>query len=129
MAQITPEVKEAIQIAIQLEKDGRQFFEKAAEETKNELGKKMFLKLASDEVRHLVTFEKMFKSLADPKTWKELLKETDAHSVGKNSIGRTIEGMYTQGFLFKDEGGNNAKVFSRNPDKPFNRFSDRDSES
>jgi rubrerythrin len=75
MAQITPEVKEAIQIAIQLEKDGRQFFEKAAEETKNELGKKMFLKLASDEVRHLVTFEKMFKSLADPKTWKELLKE------------------------------------------------------
>jgi rubrerythrin len=76
MAQITPEVKEAIQVAIQLEKDGRQFFEKAAEETKNELGKKMFLKLASDEVRHLVTFEKMFKSLADPKTWKELLKET-----------------------------------------------------
>lgn len=75
MAQITPEVKEAIQVAIQLEKDGRQFFEKAAEETKNELGKKMFLKLASDEVRHLVTFEKMFKSLADPKTWKELLKE------------------------------------------------------
>lgn len=75
MAQITPEVKEAIKTAIQLEKDGRQFFERAAEETKNELGKKMFLKLASDEVRHLVTFERMFKTLADPETWKELLKE------------------------------------------------------
>lgn len=75
MSQTTSQVKEAIKTAIQLEKDGRQFFEEAAEETKNELGKKMFLKLASDEIRHLVTFEKMFKSLADPQTWKELLQE------------------------------------------------------
>jgi len=74
MAEMTPQVKEAIQTAIQLEKDGRQFFELAAEETKNELGKKMFQKLAADEIRHLVTFEKMFKTLADPKTWKELMK-------------------------------------------------------
>lgn len=74
MAKITPEVKEAIKTAIQLEKDGRQFFEQAAEDTNNELGKKMFQKLAADEVRHLVTFEKMFKTLADPETWRELLK-------------------------------------------------------
>ncbi len=74
MAEITPQVREAIKTAIQLEKDGREFFEQAAEETKNELGKKMFHKLAGDEVRHLVTFEKMFKTLTDPKTWKELLK-------------------------------------------------------
>jgi rubrerythrin len=74
MSQITPEVKEAIKTAIQLEKDGRKFFEQAAEETKNELGQKMFHKLANDEIRHLVTFEKMFKTLADPNTWRELLK-------------------------------------------------------
>lgn len=75
MSQMSPEVKEAIKTAIQLEKDGRQFFEKAAAETKNRLGQKMFRKLAADEVRHLVTFEKMFKTLADPKTWQELLRE------------------------------------------------------
>jgi len=75
MSQISPEVKEAIKTAIQLEKDGRKFFEQAAEETENELGKKMFRKLADDEIRHLVTFEKMFKTLTDPKTWGQLLKE------------------------------------------------------
>jgi rubrerythrin len=74
MAKITPEVEEAIKTAIQLEKDGRKFFQQAAQETSNELGKKMFQKLAADEVRHLVTFEKMFKTLADPETWRELLK-------------------------------------------------------
>lgn len=75
MSQITPEIKEAIKAAIQLEKDGRNFFELAAKETQNELGRKMFRKLAADEIRHLQTFQKMFKALADPETWKDLLKE------------------------------------------------------
>ena len=75
MPQITPQVKEAIKIAIQLEKDGRAFFQKAAQETENELGKKMFRKLAADELRHLQTFTKMFQTLTDPETWRELLRE------------------------------------------------------
>jgi rubrerythrin len=75
MPEITSQVVEAIKTAIQLEKDGQAFFEKAAAETKNELGKRMFRKLATDEVRHLQTFKKMFATLTDPETWKLLLKE------------------------------------------------------
>lgn len=73
MTEIAPNVREAIKTAIQLEKDGQAFFHQAAKETGNELGKKMFRKLASDEVRHLQTFKKMFQTLTDPRTWKKLL--------------------------------------------------------
>lgn len=79
MTEITPQVREAIKTAIQLEKDGRAFFEQAAKETQNELGKKMFRKLAGDEIRHLKTFKRMFETLTDPQTWRELLKEGSPH--------------------------------------------------
>jgi len=73
MSDIALNVQEAIKTAIQLEKDGQAFFNQAAEETSNELGKKMFRKLAGDEVRHLQTFKKMFQTITDPKTWKQLM--------------------------------------------------------
>jgi rubrerythrin len=76
MSQIAPNVREAIKTAIQLENDGQAFFSKAAQETSNELGKKMFRKLAADEVRHLQTFKKMFETLTDPQTWKQLMAES-----------------------------------------------------
>jgi rubrerythrin len=75
MTKIAPQVREAVKTAIQLEKDGKAFFDKAAQETENELGKKMFRKLAADEVRHLQTFKKMFQTITDPKTWKQLMAE------------------------------------------------------
>lgn len=73
MSQIASNVREAIQTAIQLEKDGKAFFDQAAQETDNALGKKMFRKLAADEVRHLQTFKKMFQTITDPQTWKQLM--------------------------------------------------------
>jgi rubrerythrin len=75
MSPIASSVKEAIKTAIQLEKDGQAFFEQAARETSNDLGKKMFHKLANDEVRHLQTFKKMFQTIADPQIWKQLMAE------------------------------------------------------
>jgi rubrerythrin len=75
MTQIAPEIREAIKTAIQLEKDGKAFFDQAAQETKNELGKKMFRKLAADEVRHLQTFKEMFQTITDPALWKKLMAE------------------------------------------------------
>jgi rubrerythrin len=75
MSHIAASVREAIKTAIQLEKDGKAFFDQATRETSNDLGKKMFRKLASDEVRHLQTFKKMFQTIADPQTWKQLMAE------------------------------------------------------
>lgn len=52
---------EEIKIALQLEKDGYAYYKKAAELCPNEYGKKMFEKLAQDEIEHL----RKFKSIAE----------------------------------------------------------------
>ena len=54
-------VKEAIQTAIQMEKDGHAFYTKAAAQTSSEMGAKIFESIAEDELVHLETFKKMFE--------------------------------------------------------------------
>ena len=66
----TPSALEAMKMAIQMEKDGQVFYEKAAKETTNELGKKMFQSLARDEIEHLDTFQKIFDTIASTGDWK-----------------------------------------------------------
>jgi rubrerythrin len=61
--------------AIRLEINGRGFFDHAAEVTHNELGKKMFRKLAQDEVRHLDTFRQLFSSMIGKQEWKDFVEE------------------------------------------------------
>lgn len=81
MSEISPQALEAIKMAIQLEKDGRAFYEQAAQKTKHKLAKKMFETLAKDEIDHLHTFQKMFDSLIKPDEWKELTEKPS--KVGK----------------------------------------------
>lgn len=74
MSEVNPQVVEAIKMAIQLEKDGRAFFEEAANKAQRPLAKKMFKTLAKDEINHLHTFQKMFDSIITPTEWEELVK-------------------------------------------------------
>jgi hypothetical protein len=60
---------------------------------------------------------------------KELLEGSDAENVGENRIGKTVTDMHEQGFLLMNKGKNNAQIFSRNPDKPYKRFSDGEGDS
>jgi rubrerythrin len=60
---------------IRLEINGRGFFDHAAEVTHNELGKKMFRKLAQDEIRHLDTFRQLFSSIIGKEEWKNFVEE------------------------------------------------------
>lgn len=55
------DVKEAIKTAIQMEKDGHAFYMKAAAQTTDEMGSKIFESIAKDELTHLETFKKMFE--------------------------------------------------------------------
>lgn len=49
----------ALGVAIQMEKEGIAFYTKAADQTKNPLGRKMFLSLVGDEQRHVRIFEEL----------------------------------------------------------------------
>jgi len=57
---VEDDVKDAIQRAIQMEKDGYAFYMKAALQTSSDLGKQIFESIAKDEQVHLEVFQKMF---------------------------------------------------------------------
>lgn len=67
---ITPEIKKAIEEAIQLEVEGRHFFLAAAEATKNEKGKKMFKWLADEELKHMEVFSRLFSEVLGSEDWR-----------------------------------------------------------
>ena len=57
MQRPAPDPIAALEFAIQLERDGRAFYLKAAEATSDEMGKKVFSQLAREEVEHLRMLE------------------------------------------------------------------------
>ena len=66
-------VKEAIETAIQMEKDGYDFYKKAAAQTASDMGKSVFESLAKDELLHLDVFQKMFREKVGKSEWDELV--------------------------------------------------------
>jgi rubrerythrin len=69
MSGITNEIIDVMRESIKLELNGKSFFEQVADATHNELGKKMFMKLANDETQHLTIFSDMFTKLVGEE-WK-----------------------------------------------------------
>jgi rubrerythrin len=65
----TPEVLQAIETAIQIEKDGLAFYTEAARQTDDPNGKKMFQSLARDEAAHLKLFEDARQALLERGNW------------------------------------------------------------
>lgn len=75
MSEISKEVQDAIKFAIELELNGRQFYKKAEELTRNERGKQMFERLAKDEVEHLETFSRLFTEALGGADWKQHVRQ------------------------------------------------------
>jgi len=73
MKNISGQVANAIREAIKLEINGKAVFDHAAEMTHNELGKKMFRKLAEDEAKHLDTFSQLFSEMIGGEDWKRFV--------------------------------------------------------
>jgi len=59
----------ALDMAIQTEKDGRDFYLRAAESAQDEGGRAMFRRLADDELEHKALLEKQRESLAQDGKW------------------------------------------------------------
>jgi rubrerythrin len=57
--------------AIEMEKSGHRFFTEAAAKVGHEVGKKVFARLAKEEIEHLRTFEKIFDQLSGGSAWKD----------------------------------------------------------
>jgi rubrerythrin len=61
----------ALEVAIQMEIDGKEFYLKASRESGNELGKKLLESLASEEDLHRQKFEEIYRALEEKKGWPE----------------------------------------------------------
>jgi len=60
---------EALQIAIQMEIDGKEYYLKTSRESSNELGKKLLQSLAAEEDVHRQKFEQIYKAIRSKKAW------------------------------------------------------------
>lgn len=60
-------ILEVIQIAINIEKDGIQFYTQLAKKTKDKKVKEIFLKMAGDEELHVTKLDSMMELLSDVK--------------------------------------------------------------
>ncbi len=60
---------EALQIAIRMEIDGKEFYLKASQESSNELGKKLLESLAREEDTHRQKFEEIYNAIQSKKAW------------------------------------------------------------
>lgn len=60
---------EALQIATQMEIDGKQYYLKTAQESSNEIGKKLMESLAREEDTHRLKFEEIYNAIQSKKAW------------------------------------------------------------
>lgn len=65
---------QAMKTAIEMEKSGHRFFTEAANKVKHEVGRKLFSRLAAEEIDHMRTFEKIFNEVSSGADWKEAMK-------------------------------------------------------
>ena len=73
-------VKEAIKTAIQMEKNGFAFYQKAAAQTSSDMGRTVFESLAADERVHLDTFQKMFSGNIGSVEWDSLVQSNNKYT-------------------------------------------------
>ena len=59
----------ALQMAIQMEIDGKEYYLKASQESSNELGKKLLQSLAAEEDVHRQKFEEIYSAISSKKAW------------------------------------------------------------
>lgn len=69
MAKQRSNAPEALQIAMQMELDGKKFYLKASQESSNELGKQLLQSMAKEEDVHRKKFAEIYEAIQNKKPW------------------------------------------------------------
>ena len=88
-----------LQIAIQMEIDGQEFYLKAARASRNDLGRKLLERLAAEEEIHRQKFEKIYEAIRSQKGWPVVDFQPDG--------GRTLRTVFARAL---EEGGARLKA-------------------
>jgi len=84
---------QALQIAIQMEIDGKEYYLKASQESSNELGKKLLQSLAAEEDLHRQKFEEIYDAIEKKKAWPKTDFQPDGGKRLRTIFARTTEEM------------------------------------
>jgi len=60
---------QGLKVAIQMEIDGKEYYQQASQESSNELGKKLLASLADEEDVHRQKFEEIYNAIRNNKGW------------------------------------------------------------
>ncbi len=63
---------EAVQFSIQMEIDGKEYYQKASRESGNKVGREFFEWLAAEEDKHRQRFEQIYGAIKKQKAWPEI---------------------------------------------------------
>jgi rubrerythrin len=77
---IDENVRNAIKMAIQMEKDGYAFYKKASAQTSSKMGREIFDSLANDEQVHLEVFQKLFEDKIEKSEWDNLVNSSKKYA-------------------------------------------------
>jgi len=86
-------ILEALQIAIQMEVDGKEFYLKASQDSRNELGRKLLESLATEEDYHRQKFEEIYSAIGSKKGWPKTDFQPDGGKRLRSIVVRAIEEM------------------------------------
>ncbi len=63
---------EVLQLAVQMEADGKKFYQKASKKSSNKLANELFRQLANEEDVHRKKFEEIYKALKRGQNWPDV---------------------------------------------------------
>lgn len=81
----------ALKFAIQMEIDGKEFYQKASRESSNELGKNLLHSLAGEEDLHRRKFEEIYRVIERKKEWPKTDFQPDGGQRLRTIFARAIE--------------------------------------
>jgi len=84
---------DALQIAIQMETDGKEYYLKTSRESNNELGKKLLESLATEEDTHRQKFEEIYNTIRSRKAWPVSDFQPDGGKRLRTIFAKTTEEM------------------------------------
>ena len=82
---------DAIQIAIQMEIDGKQYYLKASQESSNPLGKELLESLAAAEDTHLQKFVQIYDAIRSQKGWPIIIIPPGSNKELRTIVARATE--------------------------------------
>ena len=81
----------AIQTAIQMESDGKEYYLKISRASSSELGRKLLKSLAAEEDIHRKKFEGIYDAIRSKKGWPELAFQSDGGKGLRTIFARALE--------------------------------------